>query len=81
MIAVKKTVQRYDSHSLFYKLETDTNTKNHVKELHLFTLERVITEYKTSNIDGYVIVNDTNGVELQLPFSVLSRFKYYDKYE
>ena len=79
MIAVKKIVQIYGFHSFFYKVGTDTSMKNRVKEPHSFTLEQVIIEYKARNVDGPTIINDTNGVEL--PSSVLSRFKYYDKYE
>ena len=79
MIAVKETVQRYGLHSFFYMLGTDNNMKNIVKEPHSFTIEEVITEYEVRNADEPAAINDTNGVEL--PSSILSRFKCYDEYE
>lgn len=53
--------------------------KNLIKEPHSFTTEMFITEYEVRNADKPAVIDDTRGVEL--PSSVLSRFKFYDEYE
>ena len=79
MIEVKDTVKIYGLLSFFYLLGTDNKVDYLVNEPRSFTLQELIAEYESRNIDEPSPILDSNSFER--PSSDFDRVKYYDEYE